>query len=240
MIGLQETPGSLSRTLHTLSTSLISSRFSLASLFYRSTRTGAALQKSSHSQYSHLIQDRKEKIPILSFWMTLTHFHVGMTWWVGRTTFSDLYIHLSLTVDARLKSFAVKDVPQRSSGYWEILKVRREVWLAFLPSLLSDSFAPFLFAGIAFCNSLQNRCWNWFFTGVHNVDTNVETKTVVVEADESVSPNSMLEKLQKVRTFPYSGFCQTDPSEVFSGLTLFPCRNSQWGSASGKSVALAP
>ena len=30
------------------------------------------------------------------------------------------------------------------------------------------------------------------------METNVEAKTVVVQADESVSPHSMLEKLQKV------------------------------------------
>ena len=35
-------------------------------------------------------------------------------------------------------------------------------------------------------------------TGVKEVDTNVETKTVVVEADDSVSPELMLEKLSKV------------------------------------------
>jgi copper chaperone CopZ len=35
--------------------------------------------------------------------------------------------------------------------------------------------------------------------GVKNIQTNVEAKTVVVEADESVSPEFMLEKLQKVR-----------------------------------------
>jgi copper chaperone CopZ len=35
--------------------------------------------------------------------------------------------------------------------------------------------------------------------GVKNIQTNVEAKTVVVEADESVSPQFMLEKLQKVR-----------------------------------------
>lgn len=35
-------------------------------------------------------------------------------------------------------------------------------------------------------------------TGVKNVDTNVEAKSVVVEADESVAPQIMLEKLEKV------------------------------------------
>jgi len=45
--------------------------------------------------------------------------------------------------------------------------------------------------------------------GVSNVDTNVEAKTVVVTADDSISPEFMLEKLQK------------------------------WGNAAGKSVALA-
>eukprot|EP00527_Entomoneis_sp_CCMP2396_P006597 CAMPEP_0198142004 /NCGR_PEP_ID=MMETSP1443-20131203/4902_1 /TAXON_ID=186043 /ORGANISM="Entomoneis sp., Strain CCMP2396" /LENGTH=72 /DNA_ID=CAMNT_0043804917 /DNA_START=203 /DNA_END=424 /DNA_ORIENTATION=+ len=33
--------------------------------------------------------------------------------------------------------------------------------------------------------------------GVHSIDTNVEGKTVVVEADESVTPEMMLEKLKK-------------------------------------------
>lgn len=45
--------------------------------------------------------------------------------------------------------------------------------------------------------------------GVSNVETNVDAKTAVVTADESVSPEFMLEKLQK------------------------------WGNAAGKSVALA-
>ncbi|KAI2496922.1 Heavy-metal-associated domain [Fragilaria crotonensis] len=45
--------------------------------------------------------------------------------------------------------------------------------------------------------------------GVSDVQTNVETKKVVVTADDSVSPQDMLEKLQK------------------------------WSEASGKSVALA-
>ena len=34
--------------------------------------------------------------------------------------------------------------------------------------------------------------------GVQSIDTNVEAKTVVVQADASVTPESMLEKLQKV------------------------------------------
>jgi len=45
--------------------------------------------------------------------------------------------------------------------------------------------------------------------GVSNVETDVEAKSVVVTADDSVSPQAMLEKLQK------------------------------WSEASGKSVALA-
>ena len=44
---------------------------------------------------------------------------------------------------------------------------------------------------------------------MQNVDTNVENKTVIVQADESVDPQAMLAKLQK------------------------------WSEASGKSVALA-
>jgi hypothetical protein len=38
-----------------------------------------------------------------------------------------------------------------------------------------------------------------FAPGVSGIEINVEAKTVVVQADESVSPQSMLEKLQKVR-----------------------------------------
>jgi copper chaperone CopZ len=34
--------------------------------------------------------------------------------------------------------------------------------------------------------------------GVKSIDANVEAKTVIVEADDSVSPHVMLEKLQKV------------------------------------------
>ena len=34
--------------------------------------------------------------------------------------------------------------------------------------------------------------------GVKSIDTNVEAKTVIVEAEESVAPEFMLEKLQKV------------------------------------------
>lgn len=45
--------------------------------------------------------------------------------------------------------------------------------------------------------------------GVSSVDTNVEAKVVIVQAEESVSPQFMLEKLEK------------------------------WGKASGKHVALA-
>lgn len=36
--------------------------------------------------------------------------------------------------------------------------------------------------------------------GVNDIQTNVEAKTVVVQANESVSPALMLEKLQKVST----------------------------------------
>tara|TARA_B110001450_G_scaffold14094_1_gene13242 strand:+ start:489 stop:647 length:159 start_codon:yes stop_codon:yes gene_type:complete len=47
------------------------------------------------------------------------------------------------------------------------------------------------------------------YTGVSNVETNVETKKVIVTADGNATPEAMLEKLQK------------------------------WSKASGKSVALA-
>lgn len=38
----------------------------------------------------------------------------------------------------------------------------------------------------------------FFFVGVTDVQTNVESKSVIVQADESVSPQFMLEKLQAV------------------------------------------
>ena len=37
-----------------------------------------------------------------------------------------------------------------------------------------------------------------FFLGVHDIQTDVEAKSVIVEADGSVSPELMLEKLLKV------------------------------------------
>jgi hypothetical protein len=37
-------------------------------------------------------------------------------------------------------------------------------------------------------------------TGVKSVDANVEAKTVIVEAHDSVTPESMLEELTKVRS----------------------------------------
>ena len=37
-----------------------------------------------------------------------------------------------------------------------------------------------------------------FFSGVSDIQTDVATKKVVVTADDSVSPQEMLEKLQKV------------------------------------------
>ena len=37
--------------------------------------------------------------------------------------------------------------------------------------------------------------------GVESIDANVETKTVTVQADPSVSPQVMLEKLEKVSEF---------------------------------------
>jgi hypothetical protein len=44
---------------------------------------------------------------------------------------------------------------------------------------------------------------------VNDIQTNVEAKTVVVQADESVSPALMLEKLQKVSTdyFVVGAYC---------------------------------
>jgi hypothetical protein len=44
------------------------------------------------------------------------------------------------------------------------------------------------------------RLFSFFnlLSGVKTIDANVEAKTVIVEADESVTPQFMLEKLQKV------------------------------------------
>ena len=38
----------------------------------------------------------------------------------------------------------------------------------------------------------------YHFVGVESVETNVEAKTVVVQANDNVSPDEMLEKLLKV------------------------------------------
>ena len=48
-------------------------------------------------------------------------------------------------------------------------------------------------------------CFPSLLLGVKSIDANVETKTVVVEADDSVSPQLLLEKLQKVRSYHSSG-----------------------------------
>ena len=82
------------------------------------------------------------------------------------------------------------------------------------------------------------------------METNVEAKTVVVQADESVSPHSMLEKLQKVGGEPSTTvllWCLTDGrildpwSHVVVSLHLvYLCvSDSKWSASSGKSVELA-
>ena len=43
-------------------------------------------------------------------------------------------------------------------------------------------------------------CCVYTNSGVESVDANVENKTVIVEANPSVTPEAMLEALKKVRT----------------------------------------
>jgi hypothetical protein len=71
------------------------------------------------------------------------------------------------------------------------------------------------------------------FTGVKSIDANVEAKTVIVEADESVSAQVMLEKLQKVdsscdvecgRSYCDVKQCSSNVVIVFS---FFPCSGPQ-------------
>lgn len=51
-------------------------------------------------------------------------------------------------------------------------------------------------------------CWNKLFlkTGVEQVETNLEAQKVIVSANESVTAELMLEKLQKVRIFFMDAF----------------------------------
>ena len=43
--------------------------------------------------------------------------------------------------------------------------------------------------------------------GVSSIETDVASKSVVVQADASVTPEFMLEKLEKVRRMTYGGSC---------------------------------
>jgi copper chaperone CopZ len=78
--------------------------------------------------------------------------------------------------------------------------------------------------------------------GVESVDANVETKTVVVEAEESVSPELMLEKLKKVsHSFFFSRASNLSVS-IFATLIVrlsLVSHYLQWSESSGKSVELA-
>ena len=92
--------------------------------------------------------------------------------------------------------------------------------------------------------------------GVSDVQTDVEAKTVVVTADASVSPELMLEKLEKVRgrlcwiiqrerldlRGPSGGggsnYCAVYLMSFPSMFVSFHYK-MQWSKASGKSVALA-
>ena len=47
--------------------------------------------------------------------------------------------------------------------------------------------------------------------GVESVETDVAAKTVVVQAKDSVSPEEMLEKLQKVSLFCLADYCTAVP-----------------------------
>jgi len=77
------------------------------------------------------------------------------------------------------------------------------------------------------------------FLGVKNVDANVEAKTVIVDADESVKPEFLLEKLMKVgiywHLFPSIKviMVQTNRSLTHRFSSL------QWSKATGKSVEMA-
>lgn len=51
---------------------------------------------------------------------------------------------------------------------------------------------------------LIHLCFGWISAGVKSIDTNVAEKKVIVDAEPTVSPEVMLEKLKKVRQ-DYSG-----------------------------------
>lgn len=68
---------------------------------------------------------------------------------------------------------------------------------------------------------------------MNDVQTNVESKSVVVQAEESVSPQMMLEKLQAV------SLVETEGNLNLQKITHQSFRLFQWSAASGKSVELA-
>lgn len=103
---------------------------------------------------------------------------------------------------------AVKDVLELSNASSAKWKVR---------------FCIFLFS----CSSSQ-RTFVFGTTGVTDIATDVEAKTVIVQADASVKPEEMLGKLQKV--------CFTASTNVYGSPRFFAF---QWSEVSGKSVALA-
>lgn len=70
-----------------------------------------------------------------------------------------------------------------------------------------------------------------------SIKTDVAAKTVVVEADESVAPEMMLEKLEKVSSKLRKAVSDWLTPDLTQLVSLKPCL--QWGSAAGKSVALA-
>ena len=79
---------------------------------------------------------------------------------------------------------SVRVVPRPSKGFWARWKVKFQ------------TYKKVVYSG-CFANSL--RFENNIRVGVTDVQTNVEAKKVHVTADENVSPQEMLEKLQKVR-----------------------------------------
>ena len=64
--------------------------------------------------------------------------------------------------------------------------------------------------------------------GISDVQTNVETKKVVVVADESVSPQHMLEKLQKVSVVSGEKGCSAFPCCLSKPLLLVSVVRSKW------------
>jgi hypothetical protein len=51
----------------------------------------------------------------------------------------------------------------------------------------------------SFLTNMSLHSFHAFIAGVSSIETDVDAKSVVVQADENVSPQLMLEKLEKVR-----------------------------------------